>query len=212
MHFLPYLTIVNIALIVVLGCSLATIAILITKLLEVKSYGNFHKDTISRVEELLKGKDKKGAKEICLGKKDFLSQLILEALSQSHEDKEELKNILNAFGQIKIFKLEKGVSLLSLLSRIVPILGLLFIVCNFMATLQEIKRAQFGSVPILSMSNLLESSFLIIALAIVTSIIAMIAYHILREKIVEVVNSTQVQINKITPCLTVKQYNDKLKD
>ena len=163
----------------ILLCSVVALAIFIERLWTLRTSRIIPRKFIDNIEDLIKKKKLAEAIFLCQGNVSSIAKIFLAGLKHTHKGTRPVKEAIEERGGREGVMLEKRVGLLSTISNLAPLLGLLGTVSGMIKTFKFI--SQSGVNPGLLAGGIAEA-LITTAAGLCVAIPVLVCYRILKDK------------------------------
>lgn len=134
-----------------------------------------------------------------------LASIIKAGLLRHNATTERIERSMEAAGRLEISQLERNARVLSIISYVAPLIGLLGTVLGFMQAFSEMRISGMVDITASRIGTALEYALLTTAVGLIVAIPAMIAYNYLVSKIETFVLEIETTSSEIVDMLLAKQ-------
>lgn len=134
-----------------------------------------------------------------------LAAVLKAGLLRHHHPQDKIERSMEAAGRLEIAHLEKNAKILSIISHIAPLIGLLGTVLGFMQAFAEMKLSGMVDITATRIGDALEYALLTTAAGLVVAIPALIAFNYLVSRIEAFVLEIQTLSTEIVDLLMNSQ-------
>lgn len=134
-----------------------------------------------------------------------LAEIVKAGILRHNRPQEYIERSMETAGRLEIANLEKNARVLSIISYVAPLIGLLGTVLGFMQAFSEMRLSGMVDITAARIGDALEYALLTTAAGLVVAIPAMLAYNYLVSRIEEFVLETQVTSAEIVDMLLSRQ-------
>ena len=139
---------------------------------------------------------------VCEDAKGAISNIIKAGLLKHERSKEEIETSMEVAGLNEIAKLEKNVKVLSIISHIAPLIGLLGTVLGFIQAFSEMRTAGLMDISTTRVGEAMEYALVTTAAGLVVAIPTIIGYNYLVSRIKGLVLEIQTTSAEVVDLLT----------
>jgi biopolymer transport protein ExbB len=141
MKFIDLFFIGGIVMWPILLCSLAAVAIIVEKFIQLHRRDVDSSQLLMHVRASLARRDVPGAMNVCANQKSPVAAVLRSGLVRYNEGKAAVRKAVETAGKAELFKLEKGLGLLGNIAGVAPMLGFLGTVTGMIRAFQVIQNA-----------------------------------------------------------------------
>ncbi|MFA6915627.1 MAG: MotA/TolQ/ExbB proton channel family protein [Parachlamydiales bacterium] len=134
-----------------------------------------------------------------------LASIIKAGLLRHNSTTERIERSMEAAGRLEISQLERNARVLSIISYVAPLIGLLGTVLGFMQAFSEMRLSGMVDITASRIGSALEYALLTTAVGLIVAIPAMIAYNYLVSKIEAFVLEIETTSSEIVDILLARQ-------
>lgn len=168
-------------MVVLLICSLLSLAIILERLVNLKSSKVILIDQLMEIEMAIKNNDIPGALDRSQKNQSPMMKIAEVALINSDKPKDELKTSLEEIGRLEVPILEKYLSILHTIAVISPLLGLLGTVTGMIKVFETIVEEGAGQAELLAGG--ISEALITTATGLTIAIPTLIFYNIFAKKV-----------------------------
>ena len=167
--------------------SVIAVYIFIERYIVVKRATKYDASFMERIREYMKDGRIDSAKALCNGSDSPISRMIEKGLSRIGRPLNDINTAIENVGNIEVAKLEKGVTLLSMIASAAPMIGFLGTVTGMIRAFYNMSMAG-NNIDIELLSSGIYEAMVTTVGGLIVGIIAYIFYTIIVAKIQDVVN------------------------
>jgi len=167
--------------------SIIAVYIFIERYIVVKRATKYDASFMERIREYMKDGRIDSAKALCNGSDSPISRMIEKGLSRIGRPLNDINTAIENVGNIEVAKLEKGVTLLSMIASAAPMIGFLGTVTGMIRAFYNMSMAG-NNIDIELLSSGIYEAMVTTVGGLIVGIIAYIFYTIIVAKIQDVVN------------------------
>ncbi len=145
------------------------------------------------------------AKALCDETKSPIGRIIKAGLSRLHNSKEHIEQGMEMVGTIEVATLEKNAKILSMISHLGPLIGLLGTVLGFIQAFAHMRMSGLMDISATKIGEAMESALLTTAAGLAVAIPAVIAYNYLVSRIQTFVLEMQTICSEVIDLIQTKQ-------
>ena len=165
---------------------LISIYLLVERLLVISKASKKNDNLILSLKEMIHNGNIANARSMCKGMNTPESTMIEQGVSRIGKPIEEIREAMNKSGTNEISKLEKNLSVLSIIGRIAPMFGFVGTIIGVITIFRKISEK--GTVEIVQISDGLYQKMVSSAGGLVVGVIAFIFYYWLNARIDKIAN------------------------
>lgn len=195
----------NIILLIIGGCSVVALTVLIDRLRFLRRSEIDTNKFIIEIRKAIKDGNIIQAIQVCEHTPGTVSNIVKAGLIRHNKDKELIENAMEVSGMIEIAKLERNAKILSILSHLTPLIGLLGTVLGFIQAFSEMRVSGMVDISATRIGEALEYALVTTAAGLVVAIPSVIAYNYLVSRIEGFVLEIQATSSEIVDLLMDRQ-------
>jgi biopolymer transport protein ExbB len=195
----------NIILLILGGCSIVALTVLIDRLRFLRRSEIDTNKFIIEIRKAIKDGNIIQAIQVCEHTPGTVSNIVKAGLIRHNKDKELIENAMEVSGMIEIAKLERNAKILSILSHLTPLIGLLGTVLGFIQAFSEMRLSGLVDISATRIGEALEYALVTTAAGLVVAIPSVIAYNYLVSRIEGFVLEIQATSSEIVDLLMERQ-------
>ena len=180
--------------------SVIAVYIFIERLIVVKRATNVDKGFMERIREYMKEGKIDSAKALCRGSDTPIARMIEKGLSRLGRPLSDINATIENVGNLEVAKLEKGVTLLSMIASAAPMVGFLGTVTGMIRAFYNMSMAG-NNIDIELLSSGIYEAMVTTVGGLIVGIIAYIFYTIIVAKIQNVVNLLEAKATEFMDVL-----------
>ena len=180
--------------------SVIAVYIFIERLIVVKRATNVDKGFMERIREYMKEGKIDSAKALCRGSDTPISRMIEKGLSRLGRPLSDINATIENVGNLEVAKLEKGVTLLSMIASASPMIGFLGTVIGMIQAFYNMSMAG-NNIDIVDLSGGIYKAMVTTVGGLIVGILAYIFYTIIVAKIQNVVNLLEAKATEFMDVL-----------
>ena len=180
--------------------SLIAVYIFIERLIVVKRATNVDKGFMERIREYMKEGKIDSAKALCHGSDTPIARMIEKGLSRLGRPLSDINTTIENVGNLEVAKLEKGVTLLSMIASASPMIGFLGTVLGMIRAFYDMSVAG-NNLDITTLSNGIYLAMITTVGGLIVGIIAYVFYTIIVARIQNVVNLLEAKTTEFMDVL-----------
>ncbi|MBR4390691.1 MAG: MotA/TolQ/ExbB proton channel family protein [Bacteroidales bacterium] len=180
--------------------SVIAVYIFIERFIVVKKAMRFDKNFMERIREYMKEGRIDNAIALCHGSDSPISRMIEKGLSRIGRPLSDINTAIENVGNIEVSKLEKGVTLLSMIASAAPMIGFLGTVTGMIRAFYNMSMAG-NNIDIELLSSGIYEAMVTTVGGLIVGIIAYIFYTIIVARIQDVVNLLEAKTTEFMDVL-----------
>lgn len=169
--------------------SIITIFYFIERIITLKSSSKLDKEFMPNIKTQILSGNMDGAKALCVDTKHPSARMIEKGISRIGNPVKEIDEAMEAVAKLEINRLEKNLSVLSLIGRIAPILGFVGTIIGVIKIFYDISLTDNISIGVISGG--LYQKMITSASGLLIGLVAFIAYFILNGMLDKIINSME---------------------
>lgn len=174
--------------------------IFIERFIVVKRATKYDKSFMERIREYMKDGRIDSAKALCQGSDSPIARMIEKGLSRIGRPLSDINTTIENVGNLEVAKLEKGVTLLSMIASAAPMIGFLGTVTGMIRAFYNMSMAG-NNIDIELLSGGIYEAMVTTVGGLIVGIIAYIFYTIIVAKIQNVVNLLEAKATEFMDVL-----------
>lgn len=187
-------------MIVLAVLSIIAVYIFIERYIVVKRAMRFDNSFMDRIREYMKDGKVESAKALCRGCDSPIARMIEKGLTRLGRPLSDINTTIENVGTVEVGKLEKGVSLLSMIASASPMIGFLGTVTGMIRAFFNMSKAG-NNIDIELLSSGIYEAMVTTVGGLIVGIIAYIFYTIIVAKIQNVVNLLEAKATEFMDVL-----------
>lgn len=187
-------------MIVLAVLSVIAVYIFIERYIAVKRATKIDKNFMERIRIFMKEGKIDNAKALCQGSDTPIARMIEKGLSRIGRPLNDINTTIENVGNIEVAKLEKGVTLLSMIASASPMIGFLGTVTGMIRAFYNMSKAG-NNIDIELLSSGIYEAMVTTVGGLIVGIIAYVFYTIIVAKIQEVVNQLETKTTEFMDVL-----------
>jgi len=180
--------------------SIIAVYIFIERFIVVKRATQIEKSFMERIREYMKDGKIESAKALCHGSDTPVARMIEKGLSRIGRPLNDINTAIENVGNIEVGKLEKGVTLLSMIASASPMIGFLGTVTGMIRAFYNMSMAG-NNIDIELLSSGIYEAMVTTVGGLIVGIIAYIFYTIIVARIQDVVNLLEAKTTEFMDVL-----------
>ena len=181
--------------------SVIAVYIFIERYITVKRATRYENSFMERIREYMKDGRIDSAKALCQGSGSPIARMIEKGLSRIGRPLSDINTTIENVGTLEVAKLEKGVTLLSMIASAAPMIGFLGTVTGMIRAFYNMSMAG-NNIDIELLSGGIYEAMVTTVGGLIVGIIAYIFYTIIVAKIQNVVNLLEAKATEFMDVLT----------
>ncbi len=134
-----------------------------------------------------------------------IAEIVKAGILRHNKSRDLIERSMENAGRLEIAELERNARVLSIISYVAPLIGLLGTVLGFMQAFQEMRLSGMVDITAARIGTALEYALLTTAAGLVVAIPALIAYNYLVSRVEEFVLEIQTTSHEIVDMLLARQ-------
>ena len=180
--------------------SVIAVYIFIERLIVVKRATNVDKGFMERIREYMKDGKIDSARALCSGSDTPIARMIEKGLSRLGRPLSDINATIENVGNLEVAKLEKGVTLLSMIASAAPMIGFLGTVTGMIRAFYNMSMAG-NNIDIELLSSGIYEAMITTVGGLIVGIIAYVFYTIIVARIQNVVNLLEAKTTEFMDVL-----------
>lgn len=136
-----------------------------------------------------------------------LAHVVKAGLLRHHRPQQHIENAMETAGRLEIARLEKNTRLLSIVSYIAPLIGLLGTVLGFIQAFGEMRLSGLSDITTNNLGAALEYALITTAAGLAVAIPTLLGYNYLVSRIENIVLEIQVTSSEVVELLLLQRDN-----
>lgn len=194
----------NVILIVIGFCSILSFTIFIERMLHLRKSEIDTNQFILKLRQPIKQGNIIEAIQLCETTGGTIANIIKAGLLRHNRGKEQIENAMEISGLIEIAQLEKNAKILSIISHIAPLIGLLGTVLGFIQAFSEMRTSGLVDISATRIGEAMEYALVTTAGGLVVAIPSVIAYNYIVSRVEGFVLEIQTASQEIIDLLINK--------
>jgi biopolymer transport protein ExbB len=179
--------------------SAITIYFFIERLLTLKASSKLDANFMHSIKDQIQRGNMDGAKALCLNTPHPSARMIEKGISRIGKPMKEIEESMEAVAKLEINRLEKNLSILSLIGRIAPILGFVGTIFGVIKIFYDISLTDNISIGVISGG--LYQKMITSAAGLLIGLTAFVAYFILNAMLDKIINTMEKSAMEFTDIL-----------
>lgn len=173
----------NIILLIIGLCSLMSFTIFIERMLKLKKSEADTNRLVINLRESIKRGDIVEAIAICEQTGGTVANILRAGLAKYNRGKQQIEHAMEIAGLMEIAALEKNAKILSIISNIAPLIGLLGTVLGFIQAFSEMRMSGLVDISASRIGEAMEYALVTTAAGLVVAIPSVLAYNYIVSRI-----------------------------
>lgn len=162
-------------MLVLLACSVVTLAFVVERLLYFKSTGVDTRGFMRDIAPKLSSGDRDAALQLCRRRKSAVAHVLEQGLTHLHLGRAELHQRMNTAIEVEQVEMERNLNVLATMSNIAPLLGLFGTVVGIIRAFADIAKTGSGGSAVVAMG--VAEALLTTAAGIVIAVMATVFFN-----------------------------------
>ena len=180
--------------------SIIAVYIFIERFIAVKRATKIDKSFMERIREYMKEGKIDSAKALCNGSDTPIARMVEKGLSRLGRPLSDINTAVENVGNLEVAKLEKGVTLLSMIASASPMIGFLGTVVGMIRAFYNMSMAG-NNIDIELLSSGIYEAMVTTVGGLIVGIIAYVVYTVIVAKIQDVVNLLEAKTTEFMDVL-----------
>lgn len=173
----------NIILVIIVGCSIASFAIFIERLMHLRKSEIDTNTFIIAIRRAIQEGNIVEAINICENTGGTIANIVKAGLMKHNRTKEQIEGAMEVSGLIEIAHLEKNAKILSIIAYITPLIGLLGTVLGFIQAFSEMRASGLVDISATRIGEAMEYALVTTAAGLVVAIPSVLAYNYIVSRV-----------------------------
>jgi biopolymer transport protein ExbB len=195
----------NIILLLIAGCSLVGCAIFCERLLCLKRAEVDSDRFLLGIRQYIQDGNIVAAIEECERIGGTMAAIVRAGLMRHHRTQPQIEMAMENTGRLEIALLEKNARILSMISCISPLIGLLGTVLGFIQAFGEMRLSGLADITATGIGSAMEYALITTAAGLAVAIPALLAYNYLVSRIENIVLEIQIASSEVVELLLARQ-------
>ncbi len=169
--------------------SVLTVYFFIERLMVISKSSKLDKNFINNIKDYITNGNMDAAKALCKNTTSPAARMIEKGISRIGKPIKEIEESMESVGKLEINRMEKNLSILSLIGRIAPIFGFVGTIAGVIKIFYDISLTDNISIGVISTG--LYQKMITSASGLVVGLIAFIAYYILNGMLDKTINKME---------------------
>jgi biopolymer transport protein ExbB len=200
-YVLRYFTEGNAILIIIAGCSLLAMTIFFERLLHLRKSEIDTNTFIIHLRKVIQDQNIIEGVRICEETGGAIANIVKAGLMKHERGKEEIESSMEITALSEIARLEKNAKILSIISHITPLIGLLGTVLGFIKAFSEMRATGLMDISTTRVGEAMEYALVTTAAGLVVAIPTLVAYNYLASKVKNLVLEMQITASEVVDLL-----------
>jgi biopolymer transport protein ExbB len=200
-YVLRYFTEGNAILIIIAGCSLLAMTIFFERLLHLRKSEIDTNKFIIHLRKSIQDQNIIEGVRICEESGGAIANIVKAALMKHERGREEIESSMEIAGLSEIARLEKNAKILSIISHITPLIGLLGTVLGFIQAFSEMRASGLMDISTTRVGEAMEYALVTTAAGLVVAIPTLVAYNYIVSRIKGLVLEMQITSSEVVDLL-----------
>ncbi len=199
---LRYFTEGNVILIIIAGCSLIAMTIFFERIFHLRKSEIDTNKFIIHLRKALHEQNIIEGVRICEETRGAIANIVKAGLMRHERGREEIEAGMEIAGLSEIARLEKNAKILSIISHITPLIGLLGTVMGFIQAFSEMRATGLMDISTTRVGESMEYALVTTAAGLVVAIPTLVAYNYLVSRVKGLVLEIQITSSDVVDLLT----------
>jgi biopolymer transport protein ExbB len=195
----------NMVLFIIIACSVASFTVFIERLLQLKRSEINTNQFIIFIRKAIQNGNIVEAIQICEQSGGSIAAIIKAGLLKHNKAKEQIESAMEIAGLVEIARLEKNAKILSLISHISPLIGLLGTVLGFIQAFAEMRLSGLVDISATRIGEAMEYALVTTAAGLVVAIPSVLAYNYIVSRVESFVLEIQTTSAEIVEMLLERE-------
>lgn len=173
----------NTVLMVIAGCSILAMAVFFERLFYLKKSEGDTNKLIIRLRGVIENLDIAEGVKICEETRGSVANIVKAGLMRHERSRGEIESSMEIAGLNEIARLEKNAKILSIISHITPLIGLLGTVLGFIQAFSEMRTTGLMDISTTRVGEAMEYALVTTAAGLVVAIPTIVAYNYLVSRV-----------------------------
>ncbi len=191
----------NIVLFILFGCSILSFTIFIERLLFLRKSSSNTNTLIINLRKSINEGNIIEAIHLCEKTSGTVANIIKSGLLKHNRSKEQIEKAMEVSGLIEIAELEKNTKILSIISHISPLIGLLGTVLGFIHAFSEMRLSGLMDISANRIGEAMEYALITTAAGLVVAIPSIVGYNYIVSRIEGFILEIQTTASEIVDLL-----------
>jgi len=200
-YILRYFTEGNAILIIIAGCSLLAMTIFFERLMHLKKSEINTNTFVIHLRKVIQDQNIIEGVRICEETGGAIAHIVKVGLMKHERGREEIEASMEIAALSEIARLEKNAKMLSIISHITPLIGLLGTVLGFLQAFSEMRVSGLMDISTTSVGESMEYALVTTAAGLVVAIPTLVAYNYLVSRIKGLVLEMQITASEVVDLL-----------
>jgi biopolymer transport protein ExbB len=200
-YVLRYFTEGNVILIIIAVCSLLAMTIFFERLLHLKKSEIDTNKFIIQLRGVVQDQNIIEGVRLCEETGGAIAHIVKAGLMKHERGREEIESSMEIAGLSEIARLEKNAKILSIISHITPLIGLLGTVMGFIQAFSEMRTSGLMDISTTRVGEAMEYALVTTAAGLVVAIPTLVAYNYLVSRVKGLVLEMQITASEVVDLL-----------
>ena len=200
-YVLRYFTEGNAILIIIAGCSLLAMTIFFERLLHLRKSEIDTNKFIIHLRKVIQDQNIIEGVRICEETGGAIANIVKAGLMKHERDRGEIEASMEIATLSEIARLEKNAKILSIISHIAPLIGLLGTVLGFIQAFSEMRASGLMDISTTRVGEAMEYALVTTAAGLVVAIPTLVAYNYLVSRVKGLVLEMQITSSEVVDLL-----------
>lgn len=200
-YVLRYFTEGNLILIVIAGCSLLAMTIFFERLFNLKKSEIDTNTFVIHLRKVIQEQNIIEGVRLCEETGGAIATIVKAGLMKHERGREQIEASMEIAGLSEIARLEKNAKILSIISHITPLIGLLGTVMGFIQAFSEMRASGLMDISTTRVGEAMEYALVTTAAGLVVAIPTLVAYNYLVSRVKGLVLEIQITASEVVDLL-----------
>jgi biopolymer transport protein ExbB len=200
-YILRYFTEGNAILVIIAGCSLLAMSIFFERLLHLKKSEINTNKFIIHLRKVIQEQNIIEGVRICEETGGAIANIVKVGLMKHERGREEIEASMEIAALSEIARIEKNAKILSIISHITPLIGLLGTVLGFIQAFSEMRASGLMDISTTRVGESMEYALVTTAAGLVVAIPTLVAYNYLVSRVKGLVLEMQITASEVVDLL-----------
>jgi len=173
----------NLILLIIIGCSVVSFAIFIERLMQLHRSEIDTNQFIIAMRKNIKEGNLVEAIQMCEKTGGTIGAIVKAGVLKHNRGKEQIESAMEIAGLIEIARLEKNAKILSIISHVAPLIGLLGTVLGFIQAFAEMRLSGLVDISATRIGEAMEYALVTTAAGLVVAIPSVLAYNYIVSRV-----------------------------
>lgn len=204
-YILRYFTDGNTILVIIAGCSLLAMAVFFERLLHLKKSEIDTNKFIIHLRRVIQDQNIIEGVRLCEETGGAIASIVRSGLMKHERRREEIESSMEIAALSEIARLEKNAKILSMISHITPLIGLLGTVLGFIQAFSEMRTSGLMDISTTRVGEAMEYALVTTAAGLVVAIPTLVGYNYLVSRIKSLVLEMQITASEVVDLLCYRK-------